>query len=227
VYYSGVPKLWTETIETHRGAVRDSIMETATTLVTERGLTSVTMSQIAEQVGIGRATLYKYFPDVEAILIAWHGRLVAAHLAHLAALRDRTDGPDQRLAAVLGAYALICHHRGRHGGEIAALVHRGEPIARAEQQLLELFGDLLADVAATGRLRDDIAPGELANFCLHALAAAGSLPSEAAVARLVAVTLDGLRAAGAANTQTAAERHPPAADHHPRKHPHAGRGPHS
>ena len=39
------------------------------------------MSQIAEQTGIGRATLYKYFPDVEAILLAWHERQVTGHLA--------------------------------------------------------------------------------------------------------------------------------------------------
>lgn len=35
----------------------------------------MTMSRIAEEIGIGRATLYKYFPDVEAILLAWHERL--------------------------------------------------------------------------------------------------------------------------------------------------------
>jgi AcrR family transcriptional regulator len=193
-----VPKLWDQTIEAHRGAVRDAILATTTALVAEHGLTSVTMSQIAEQTGIGRATLYKYFPDVEAILIAWHERHVADHLTQLTELRARAGSPEQRLAAVLGGYAMICHHRGRHGGEIAALVHRGEPVARAQQQLLDLFRDLLADVAATGQLRDDIAPDELASYCLHALAAAGSLPSDSAVSRLVTVTLDGLRPTGGA-----------------------------
>ena len=55
-----VPKLWNETIEAHRRAVRDAILETTAALVVEHGLTSVTMSQIAEETGIGRATLYKY-----------------------------------------------------------------------------------------------------------------------------------------------------------------------
>src|SRR5918996_4902222 len=62
-----VPRLWTETIEEHRRAVRDATLDTAAALVGEHGLRSVTMSQIAEETGIGRATLYKYFPDVEAI----------------------------------------------------------------------------------------------------------------------------------------------------------------
>ena len=42
-------------------------------------------------------------------------------------------------------------------------------------------------------VRTDIAPGELASYCLHALTGAGSLPSEAAVRRLLAVTMSGLR----------------------------------
>ncbi|WP_353843470.1 hypothetical protein [Mesorhizobium sp.] len=53
--------------------------------------------------------------------------------------------------------------------------------------------DLLTEGARIGDIRDDIAPGELAICCLHALAAASSLPSKAAVRRLVAVTLAGLR----------------------------------
>src|SRR5215212_6500884 len=40
---------------------------------------------------------------------------------------------------------------------------------------------------------DDVAPDELASYCLHALAAASSLPSKAAVRRLVTVTVAGLR----------------------------------
>ena len=69
-----MPKLWEDTIETHRQAVRDAVLEAAWDLVRERGLMAVTMSQIAVKAGIGRATLYKYFPDVEAILRTFHDR---------------------------------------------------------------------------------------------------------------------------------------------------------
>jgi AcrR family transcriptional regulator len=189
-----VPKLWNETIEAHRHAVREAILETTWALVTEHGLMSVTMTQIAEKAGIGRATLYKYFPDVEAILAAHHERHVTSHLEHLAELRDQPGDAVERLEAVLEHYALICYHRERHGTEeLGALLHRGEQVAHAQQQLIDLFRDLLTEVAATGGLRDDVAPNELAGYCLHALSAAGNLPSEAAVRRLVAVTLAGLR----------------------------------
>src|SRR4030095_13299794 len=99
-----MPKLWHETMAAHRRGVRDAILHTAATLATERGLHAVTMSEIAEQAGIGRATLYKYFPDVEAILVAWHDAHVAEHLAHLAAARGVGADPGARLAAVLEAY---------------------------------------------------------------------------------------------------------------------------
>ena len=189
-----VPRLWDETMEAHRRAVRDAILNTTWALVAEHGLTSVTMSQIAEKVGIGRATLYKYFPDVEAILLAWHERQISGHLEHLAEVRDQAGDARERLEAVLGAYALISHEsRGHHDTELAAFLHRGEHVGRAEQQLHDMIRDLLTEAAEAGDLRDDVAPEELASYCLHALAAAHSLPSKAAVRRLVTVTLAGLR----------------------------------
>jgi len=193
-YTEAVPKLWNETIEAHRRAVRDAILDTTAALVAEHGLTSVTMSQIAEETGIGRATLYKYFSDVEAILVTWHERQVTGHLEHLkhlAKVRDQAGDAGERLEAVLEAYALIHHEH--HGTELAALVHRGEHVARAQQQLSDLIRDLLTEGAKTGDLRDDVAPDELASYCLHALAASSSLRSKAAVRRLVTVTLAGLR----------------------------------
>lgn len=186
-----MPKLWNDTIEAHRREVRDAILDATATLVTEHGLAAVTMSQIAEDTGIGRATLYKYFPDVEAILVAWHERHVSGHLEHLSQLATQTGNPRQRLGAVLEAYALIMHHR--HEPQLSALLHRGEHVARAERHLQEFIRDLLAEGAKAGEVRRDVAPDELAKYCLHALTAAGGLSSKAAVQRLVAVTLAGLQ----------------------------------
>jgi AcrR family transcriptional regulator len=191
-----MPNLWKETMEAHRVAVRDAILDTTWALVAEHGLTSVTMSQIAEKTGIGRATLYKYFPDVEAILLAWHERHVSGHLQYLAEVREQAGDARERLEAVLEAYALISHERFSHehpGTELAVFLHRGEHVVQAQQQLIDLIRDQLIEAAETDDVRDDIAPEELASYCLHALAAARSLPSKAAVRRLVTVTLAGLR----------------------------------
>ena len=186
-----MPKLWDKTIEAHRREVGDAILDTTANLVANHGLRSVTMSQIAEETGIGRATLYKYFRDVEAILFAWHQRLVSGHLEHLAELRHQAGDPGDRLKAVVEAFALILHEH--HGTELAALLHRGQHITRAEQHLNELIRDLLTECAEAGDVRNDVAPAELASYCVHALSAASNLPSKAAVRRLVAVALAGLR----------------------------------
>ena len=96
------------------------------------------------------------------------------------------DPPQALLAGRLGA--------DRHDTELpVALLHRREHVARARQQLQGMVADLLVAGAEAGAIRSDIAPGELASYCLHALAAAGSLSSEAAVRRLLAVTMAGLR----------------------------------
>ena len=199
MYTVVMPKLWNATIEAHRAAVRDAVLDTTAALVAEHGLASVTMSKIAERTGIGRATLYKYFPDPEAILVAWHERQITGHLSYLAELADGAGDAGERLEAVLEAYALIHQHRvQRHrdeqlGTELAAFLHRDEHLARAQQQLHDFIRDLLTEGAEAGDVRRDVAPDELASYCLHALTAASSLSSKAAVHRLVQVTLAGLR----------------------------------
>lgn len=187
-----MPKLWSETIEAHRREVRNAILDTTAALVADSGPLSVTMSQIAEETGIGRATLYKYFSDVDAVLVAWHEGQVNDHLEHLAQVRDHSGEGVERLEAVLEAYALIQHEH--PSSELVALLHRGEHVVRAQQRLRGIVRDLLAEGAKTGDVRADVGPDELATYCLHALASASSLPSKAAVRRLVRVTLAGLRA---------------------------------
>ena len=194
-----VPKLWSDTIEAHRRDVRQAILDTTWALANEHGPASVKMSEIAEKTGIGRATLYKYFPDVDAILTAWHHRQINRHLTQLAKVRDQTDDPGQRLHAVLRAYAHIHqqrvrhHRREPHGHELATLLHSDDQVSDAQQQLHRLIRDLLNDAAQAGHIRHDVPPDELATYCLHALTAASALPSDTAVHRLVTTILDGLR----------------------------------
>lgn len=187
-----MPKLWTDTVDEHRRAVREAAIDATAMLVAQHGLASVTMSQIAAEAGIGRATLYKYFPDLEAILIAWHKRQVGAHLEQLAHIAAQPGTPDERLEATLHGYAQMI--RGQpHSTEFSALLHRGEDVAQTHESLIRLLAGLLAQAARDGNVRDDVAPAELAGYCVHALGAAAEMRSEAAVRRLVNVTCAGLR----------------------------------
>jgi len=196
-YAPVVPRLWNDTIEAHRRDVHEAILQTTARLVAGRGVRAVTMSEIAEETGIGRATLYKYFADVEAILIAWHERHVSAQLDQLVAVGERPGTAAQRLEAVLGVYALVLHERDR--SDVAAMLHRQEHVALAEIRLQTFVRDLLVEGAKAGDLRSDVSPDELATYCLHALGAAREVKSKAAIRRLVAVTLAGLHSGAAAS----------------------------
>jgi hypothetical protein len=95
------------------------------------------------------------------------------------------------------------------------VLHRDPQVVKAHSRLHTLIEELLADGAQQGSVRSDVAPGELASYCLHALAAAGHLSSRAAVHRLVTVTLAGVHPAAASERDAAPDPHAPA---HPRRH---------
>ncbi|MFC8732310.1 TetR/AcrR family transcriptional regulator [Luteimicrobium sp. NPDC057192] len=188
-----MPKLWTSTIETHRHQVRTAVVGAAGRLVEERGLTGVTMSGIAELAGIGRATLYKYFADVDAILAAWHDDQVAGQVARLSALGAQPGTAAERLRRVLTAYAEAQRHpdHGAAAGQVALL--RARPGAHGPAGALPgVVAGLVAAAAAAGAVRDDVPPAELAAFALAALSGTGAGGAGASPGRLVSLTLDAL-----------------------------------
>ncbi|MFC8042826.1 TetR/AcrR family transcriptional regulator [Nocardia sp. NPDC057353] len=186
-----MPKLWNDTVAAHQHAVRATVLDVTARLVAEHGPTAVTMTQIAGAAGIGRATLYKYFPDVGAILNAWHERRITDHIEQLKAIVSGPGDIGQRLEQALSTYARIGFDH--HGGELSALLHRGSHATQARHQLHDMVRRLLDDGVTAGIVRADIATTELTEYCLAALSAAQSSRSEAATRRLVVLVLDGLR----------------------------------
>jgi AcrR family transcriptional regulator len=189
--------LWNTTVEEHRRTVHIAILDSTAALIAEHGL-AVTMSQVAQHTGIGRATLYKYFKDVEAIMLAWHERQVSDHLHQLnAAIADCAE-PAERLRTALTTYADLSStghstpHTGTSAVQTALALHQAPHLHRAQRHVYDLLTEVIAAAADIGMVRTDVPPGELATYCLHALAAAAASPSPAARDRLVAVTLTGL-----------------------------------
>ena len=189
-----MPKLWSETVQDHRSEVRDAVLDVTAALVAAEGLLAVTMSRVAEAAGIGRATLYKYFPDAESVLLAWHERQVGRHLEQLRAAREQAAGPGEALQAVLEAYARICQQAGaHHHAELVTVLHRHAHAHGAQQELQTLLREVLTAARDAELLRTDAGPEELLAYCQHALAGAADLQSPDAVGRLVEMTLSGLR----------------------------------
>ena len=189
-----MPTHWADSIDAHRSSVRDAVLDAVGAMVSERGLAAVTMSGIAGRSGIGRATLYRHFPDVESVLSAWHARQVEAHRGRLAGAADGPGSAADRLEAVLRAWARIAQEsRGHRDADLSAVLHRDGGVDLAQRHLLALVASLIEQGAADGDLRADAPAGELASFCLHALTAAAGMPGERAADRLVGVALAGLR----------------------------------
>ena len=185
-----MPRLWSDSIASHRREVTGAVLDATGRLVAEYGVAAVTMGQIAEAAGIGRATLYKYFPSIEAILAAWHRREVAGHLNALRAVRDRHAGHADALEAILAEYGRIVRES---RPARAPVLHADEHVVHARAHLLDLVAEALKEGVAAGTVRQDVAASELAAFCLHAMDAAAELPSAAAVTRVLRVTLGAVR----------------------------------
>lgn len=187
-----MPRLWTDTIDGHRRKVHDAVLDAAERIVTADGVLAVNMSRLATEAGIGRKTLYGYFPDVVAVLGAWHGRQVDRHLE---ALREAADGapPSRRLRTVLLAHARMA--REQHRAPTLPLDGDDGRVAEARARVLTFVAQQVEQAQARSELPEDLPPSEAATFSVHALAAAARCSSGAAVERLVDTTLRGLGAA--------------------------------
>lgn len=194
MYSHSVPATWDDALQAHRGEVRDAITRATWRLAREHGLLAVTMSQVAQESGISRATLYKYFSDVDAILTTWHQQQVQTHLAELAAARDGTQDAQEQVQAVLTTYARVCRRRAEHGpGELQDLLHHGRDLDTAHRRLVDLVDGVLAAAVAQGAIRADQPTSQLTAYCLRAMTAAADLPAGADVTGLVDLVMVGLR----------------------------------
>lgn len=199
MYSDYVPKLWSETVESHRNEVREAILESTAKLASTHGPFNVTMSDIAASVGVSRATLYKYFPSVEEILDAWHERHISQHLERLRIAATGDKPPFERLTLVLADYAEIHRRRNHHTDhnsnlDLVTFLHRPDGAASAATlKIHRLVSTLIAESIAEGEIRTDLQPDELAHYCLHALDAACQMGSAAAVDRLVSLILSAIR----------------------------------
>jgi AcrR family transcriptional regulator len=114
---------------------------------------------------IGRATLYKYFPDVESILVAWHARDFAGHLARLEALSEAPDlSLDDVVTFVAGQRR---HHPHGKGSDLfGTLAHtladaHGAPGPAIEREIVAALAQLVRRLVELKQVRNDHDPDVL------------------------------------------------------------------
>lgn len=165
-------------------------MDAAVELAGEHGVLGVTMKAIAERADIGRATLYKYFSDVEAVFVAWHEQTAGAHLD---TIRGAVDGlePMAGLQHLLVAHADIVRtwHASGHPDLTSLSSGTASAFRATHARVADLFAAQIASAQHAGDARTDLQPSELAHYVLAALEATGAAPSRASAQRITDLIL--------------------------------------
>lgn len=80
---------------------RDAILDATDRLLGRFGYKKMTIDDLAHEVGIGKGTIYLYFPSKEEIALSHIDRIVERLKANLRAIAGRPEPVERRLAAML------------------------------------------------------------------------------------------------------------------------------
>lgn len=92
-----MPRISADSVAEHVAAQEAAVVDAAASLFAQRSASSVTMADIAAEVGLARNSLYRYFPDRSHILAAWFRRELEPLAAHSDAIAAGDDAPLAKL----------------------------------------------------------------------------------------------------------------------------------
>ncbi len=149
-----------KTTKAQQDKTRRLILRTAVDLITQQGYEATTMKQVAREAAIGDATIYKYFPTKERLLLEYFELTIADAIKEL----DKTPGVDQftlhEKLQLLVDGVLEGLLPDREFVEIARSVVRKSPfmMMRDDMQSQRLLKDRVADLIAEAEESGEIAP---------------------------------------------------------------------
>jgi AcrR family transcriptional regulator len=161
---------------------RKQIIQAAVGEFAQYGFAQTKFDTIAKRAGIGKGTIYLYFPSKQALFQAMLQEIAQDHLAQLR--RALTDQPtlEARLSAVLATFEYLVRERPDELRIfISALydVHRQFQAEAADHRraYLTLLGELLREAEQAGEIRGDVELAAL--FILTVLGDSLSLQAQA------------------------------------------------
>ncbi len=91
-----MPKISGSNIVEHVIEQEAAVFDAATRLFAERGINNVSMTTIAEAVGLARPSLYRYFPTKSAIVFRWFNQVMTPLIADSEAIAESEQEPAVR-----------------------------------------------------------------------------------------------------------------------------------
>jgi AcrR family transcriptional regulator len=92
-----VPKVTGGSVVAHREATRAAIFTAFARLVYERGYDTITLADVAGAAGMSRTTMYNYFPDKDALAVAYAEHEVDVYVKDLRSSIAAADNPVDQL----------------------------------------------------------------------------------------------------------------------------------
>ncbi|MEU8759882.1 helix-turn-helix domain-containing protein [Streptomyces sp. NPDC048659] len=155
--------------------------------------TDASLEDIARRAGVGIGTLYRHFPNREALLGAVFQDALAALLRHSAEL---AGAPEPRAALVAWLRALITHageYRGLAIALMSASRDRSSALAACGEPLRAAGSELLVRAQRAGAVRAEVAIGDLVQLTNAIALAAERSPEDPELAdRLLSLAVHGI-----------------------------------
>src|SRR5436305_11903624 len=142
---------------------REEILEAAVRLFAKHGYPETDMQVLADTLGVGKGTLYRYFPSKEALFLAAVDRLMRQLVEHVQAAATPVADPLERVAVAVHAFLSFCAERPEFVElliqERAVFKDRKKPtFLEHREKNVERWRALYRGLIAEGRVRD--MPGE-------------------------------------------------------------------
>ncbi|CCK27856.1 transcriptional regulator, TetR family [Streptomyces davaonensis JCM 4913] len=181
----------------------ERLLTEARTAFAEHGA-DASLEDVARRAGVGIGTLYRHFPHRDALLSAVFEDAVNDLLARA---RELQQAPEPCTALVTWLREMVEHaseYRGLSRSLMSVTNDDTSALARCSDPIREAGTELLTRAQRAGKVREDVAIGDLLQLT-HAIAlAAEATPGDADLAdRLLMLTLRGLKLPrGAGNCAT-------------------------
>lgn len=172
---------WEKARLDHRGRQATSIAESALSLVTEHGGATLTMAAIADRAEMSRQTLYRYYKDVDAVLLGVADLVTSHDQAFVEMVREQPDPRSQ--LELIAETATGDGHAGHDATALLAVLPPAgrEIVAQHQARARNLLAEVLQRGIVQGNFRSDVDPHVDAPLILGLLDAAAPNAAERAI----------------------------------------------